>query len=311
MINSDYMKLLLEQREKNCKSAKKEACKAKVEACKSKQEACNKKLEISRIKQDRDLKAKKTGMALSNIRKSLLSEAILTIYTESCDDKNVYNNDIEQIRRSIVDKFVEEQGCDKLITRFKTASSMLAEWAYLIENTTKKAAPKEREDDIVIHIDIDDELKEDFYNSLKSTDMDDTAAIIRHRVMAAMDDFITSNTNDKIDIESIVRQTTEKVDSSKKENIKEAYDRMGKSNIAKIRNRNTGCVLEFMIKNIASSSYNNDTMKDIFINESGSVDVDKVVSYAKTLYTFLETVNTTKMIPVDNKYISNIINSFK
>ena len=54
-----------------------------------------------------------------------------------------------------------------------------------------------------------------------------------------------------------------------------------------------------------------ESVRERYMTENGTLDVDLAVESAKVMYGFLETLNTIQIEKVDEKYIANIINGMK
>ena len=52
-------------------------------------------------------------------------------------------------------------------------------------------------------------------------------------------------------------------------------------------------------------------IRESYMTEDGTLDVDLAVESAKVMYGFLETLNTIQIEKVDEKYIANIINGMR
>lgn len=304
---SEYAKLVLEDRERECKK-RKELEEAK---CANKKKKQQETVEMYKIQESRIAKENRQRNEVQSLKTTLVSEALYYLLENSLP-KGLDSEDKDVMKRGIVDKFVREHGAGKLISDFKHKSYLLSEYARNIEETVKlalEAKKKCKDEDAVV--DLDDELKDDFYNNLKTDDAEELTDVVRTRTMNAIDTFMTANANDKLEIQDIVRQTTEKVNANtNKEEIKECYNRTGKRAITEVRNRKVRNVFETMVYNVSNAAFKNESMKEIFVNESG-LDINKVVENVEVLYTFLEMVNSAKIINVDSKYISNMLNGLK
>lgn len=285
-----------EQEKKSCKKSKKYRNDEKMddysEVCKLKEAGCK--------------KANKEAMDLYQIKKSFLSECLYNLFDKSLGFQ-LESQEKDVMKRTLVNNFIEEQGLERLLSDFRSKSYLLSEYSRIVKESTdtvlKKCCDKEE-------IDIDFETKDDFYDKLDTEDTEEVANLIKLRVSNAVDEFLQTNMSDKIEIKEIIRKTEEKVNSSKNDAIKESYELAGKAAIAKVRNRNNKGILESMIFNVAKASLKDNDMKEMYMTE-GSLDMDNIVEDCKIMYTFLEMINTTKMVNINESYINNIINSLK
>lgn len=248
-----------------------------------------------------------------DVTDSFVTEAILCI-NNSCLNKytleDEYNN---QLARQLVTNFVQEEGSQNLLNRFKRTSYLLSEVAYVCEqhiNLVLEKADKKNPDTMKI----DNEDKKSFYNRLDTIDSDKSISAIRNRVMDATQDFIDSNTLDKMKIKDILQDTKEKIEKSReKKNAKqlqESYAYSSKRDIQEIRNNKTKNVFEAMVYILAESSMINESANEIYVKNS-ALDMDKIVEHCEIMYNFLTTIDTTKMKNVDESYIKTMLKDLK
>ena len=163
---------------------------------------------------------------------------------------------------------------------------------------------------------MDTTIKDDFFENLNLEDTGDVSDMISQRVMASIDDFIKSNSNDREKIKEILTDAKEKIDQVKanedkddetKTEIAESYDHIAKRHITNIRNRKQN-VFNVMVSEMCKNAMKNDDLKREFVTE-GKINVPKVVSRVSLMYTFLETVNTMKLADVNEAYLDEVIAS--
>lgn len=295
--NAQLIKLMLQEQERACKNDNK-----------YKAQPTNEYEELCKIKEKGKMKARKESVEIYNLKKSLLSECIYTVFDKALGFQLESQNK-DTLKRSLVNNFIEEQGLDRLLNEFKTKSYLLSEFARIINETVNSVLEKCKEEQRE-EIDIDSELRSDFYEQLDTDDVDEIANIIKKRTSMATEEFIQANMNDRLEIQDILRTTQEKVDAARKDVVKEGYERRAKAAIAKVRNRNNKGIFESMVFNISKATLKDPEMKAMYMTEN-SLDLDSIVENVSIMYTFLETVNTTKMIKVDEKYITKMLNGLK
>ena len=61
-----------------------------------------------------------------------------------------------------------------------------------------------------------------------------------------------------------------------------------------------------MVKSISKAAIQEDHLNEVFVKENGKIDFDLVMESAIVMYTFFETLNTTKMAKVDDEYIKEV-----
>ena len=248
-----------------------------------------------------------------DVTDSFVTEAILCI-NNSCLNKytleDEYNN---QLARQLVTNFVQEEGSQNLLNRFKRTSYLLSEVAYVCEqhiNLVLEKADKKNPDTMKI----DNEDKKSFYNRLDTIDSDNSISAIRNRVMDATQDFIDSNTLDKMKIKDILQDTKEKIEKSREKKnakqIQESYAYSSKRDIQEIRSNKTKNIFEAMVYTLAESSMINESANEIYVKNS-ALDMDKIVEHCEIMYNFLATIDTTKMKNVDESYIKTMLKDLK
>lgn len=240
---------------------------------------------------------------LANTRRALLTECVYRLY-DACVNVVGKNDVTRNAEHSIVESFIEEQGVNNLLRKFKTGSSLLSEFSYIVD---KYYSIIKEEVDEMPELKIKDETKDNFYDELDAVDAEDVVFSVRNRVMDAMNEFIDKNNEDKLKIKEILTTSKEKIDTAKNDQLREAYEFDAKRKISEIefggKQKN---VFECMVRNMCKDAYINEEAKAIYF-ENGSINMDKIVENCEVLYTFLELANTSRMIEVDNDYIMDII----
>ena len=245
----------------------------------------------------------------SNIKSYFLAEALSYIFNNSIHLEVAYENN-DTVKRNIVNKFVKENNVDSLLKSFENKSVLLSELANIINekyNIVIESIDKENPDTFCISDDVD----KDFFKELEDLDINDVTKTIKIRVADAMNEFIQSNTAAKIETKEILKQAQNKINELNKnedtsDSLKESFERVYKKKINDIRNNKRKNVLEAMIYGVSESVIKNEELKKIYF-ENGRIDMDKIVESCSLMYTFLETVNTCKIIDIDENYISDLI----
>lgn len=266
-----------------------------------------------------DLFAKKDYVEESNkkyydfsnkVKTVLLSECIGKIYKNSLPDM-IDNKDSVLASTNYVDNFIKEHGVDILLGRFKTKTLLLSELSLLVEKHHKKIiekADKDDEESIVI----DDEDRDEFLKDLDEKPTDKISDIVKDRVEKSVDKFISDNAEDTEKIKEIISKSKDSIENAKSDSIAESYKIIANKRLQKIKSSRNQSILEAMILNVSNSIYKNELLKEAFLNEEdASINIDKVLESVVVMYTFLETVNTTKMVDVDFKYLDSIVSELK
>ncbi len=228
ITNSEMVKLMLQEQEraqKNDNKYKKEKTNEYEELCKMKEEGyikarkestelyeLKKSLlsdksnnteydEYCKIKEEGYKKTKKEFTELYNLKKSLLSECIYTIFDKALGFQ-LESQEKDNMKRALVNNFIEEQGLDRLLGDFRTKSYLLSEFSRIVNETVKSVYKKCKEEECS-DINIDDELRSDFYEQIDMDDANEIAAIIKKRTSMAVEEFIQANMNDRLEIKNI------------------------------------------------------------------------------------------------------------
>lgn len=244
-----------------------------------------------------------------SVNEAFVTEA-LTCLVNSCLSevtlKDEYNS---RLSRQLVSNFVKEEGAHKLLTKFKGTSYLMSELAYICNKHTKavleKADPNDKDS-----LKINKKQKDDFYKDLDKASADKVVDNIRSRVMGSTQEFIDSNTKDKMKIKDILTTTKEKIENNKNKKIQEGYSNLGKERVSDIRSKKVQNVFEAMVYSMAKTSLKNEDAKKVFV-ENSALNMDKLVEHCEVMYTFLTTLDTCKIIDVNESYIEEMLKDLK
>lgn len=251
-----------------------------------------------------------------DVKEALLSECLTRVYDAAVGYK-YQSNIADAMKKSLISKFIQEQGVDRLVSSFKTKSIMLSEFASLINKYHKlitEACDKQDPSTFTI----DHEFKTKFFEELECTDADAVAEVIKSRVTSAIEEFITANMANKLEIKDIMDDSRNRIDSIK--SVKDDEDRAqqeawinqdAQRKIDAVRNGKPKSVFSVMVENMSVACMKDADLKEQFTTPEGKLDIDSIVESCELMYTLLEMVNTTKMVNVDAKYIEEFVESFK
>ena len=260
--------------------------------------------------------AEETRMAkytqfVTDSKTALLEECIYRTFDAALRKVNPAPT-LESTGRALVDNFVKEQGTEELLRRFRTQSVFLSELALLVDKYHKQiieACDKENPDTFKVDASITDK----FYEDLDAVNADEVIYSIRNRVADSMNEFIDQNTADKIEIKDILQDTKDKIESMKgivPNEVAESYTINAKRKISNIRNNKPKGIFDVMVESLLRKAYKDEKYREIYF-EGVTPKMDKIVENCEIMYTFLETVSTTKMIAVDENYIREILSDMK
>jgi len=246
---------------------------------------------------------------VSSIKESFLGECMYEIFSKCMNESHDLKKE-EPIMRSLIANYIKENGATRILSSWKTKSYLLSEMSMLVEKACDKTlenCDKNKPDSFVVSTQIRDE----FFDSLKASDMENITDTIAMRVSSAASEFVTSNRLDKMNIEDILRDAKDKIDHAKeadKANVEEAANIAAKRSIAKIRSSSTKNLYHHIVESMLKSTLKNEQLKEHF-SENGEVSMDKIVSYADTMYTFLEMLNTTKIESMTVEKVEDLLAS--
>ena len=249
---------------------------------------------------------------VNNSRDYLVSEAINSILQEALNEDTTNEN--RQYGKALVEGFVKETGSIKLLNEFPRKSFFLASIAEAVEDTHKKVIHSCKEGNNKT-LKINKTIKDEFFDKLVGLSDKKITEKINERVCNAVEDFVQSNVNDKLDLEELAEKTKERIDNIKartvaekqriEEQVTNEYKRKAQA-IKSRTNRNIG-LYEQMKYNTTQSIVKDTALLESFTTESGKLDMDKITGKIDVMYTFLETLNTTKIVNMTESYVLNIL----
>ena len=236
------------------------------------------------------------------LKSSLLSECIMHLFNNSFN--KIYSEDskYENLKKSLVNNLINDYGTDNLLRRFKYESEYLAEVSYLV-NTTYDAFCEKCSNDGDCYT-LDTVVKDDFFSNLNLSNIDKITEKIRDRVEDSVEDFIVTNTSDKEKIKEVLQSTNDKINNSTSEESKQESARLGKQMIKKIE-RKPKSIFNALVYNLVETVMKDENLLSKYKMSDGKLDMDSILESAKVTYTFLEMLNTAKI--VDKNYLMNVI----
>lgn len=257
-----------------------------------------------------------------NVTDAFVVEAF-TILVDNCVDPVLIREEYNQkLVRQLVTAFVNENGSFNLLRKMKNTSYLMSELAYVTESAIQSVIESSKENKT---LKIEQKDKEKFYEGLSKVDVDDTVGKITNRVKSQVNEFVTANMEQKAQLSDALKKTEEKVANTKEklkekvndqkakdeaQKIEESYIEMGKRRAVDIRENRTKSVFEHMVYNLSKAAMINESAGQAFIKDS-RLDMDKIVEHCEVLYTFLTTLDSTKIINVDEAYIEEMLKDMK
>lgn len=251
-----------------------------------------------------------------DVKKTLLTEALIRIYEGS-----IYHiNDREKvICEALLSNYINETGTSALLRKMKfSESGILIDIQEKVNEYYQKITEKADPQDLSTQT-INPEDVESFWKDIdKTNDVDDITNLIRLRVSDAEEQFVNKNHEDKEDVKTVLKDTSERVALAKKSNdndyseaVEESETRLAKQKIYSIQHEGYRSVFDRMVHTIAESAVKNPEARKNFVQENGRLDMDSIVESARCMYTLLEMVSTLMIEKVDEQYITDTINSIK
>ena len=249
---------------------------------------------------------------LTESKEFLVSEAMNKMLLQ-CLPNNL-DPQLESIAKNCCENFVKEEGVSNILRNCKK-TLFLNEFAIILEETHKKVvlgAADNKNDEF----EIDNSTMKDYYEKLRGMNYEPMCKTIINRVADAEKDFVQSNIKDREQIESAAEKAKDKIDSIRTkdedtaENIKEEFTIMYKKEVNNIENRRRN-ILESIIRHMGKNIVSDDASRSDFIQESGKLNMNRIIDTSEVMYTFLEMVNTTQLREVNAEYLEGVLKSIK
>lgn len=249
---------------------------------------------------------------LTESKEFLISEAMNKMLLQ-CLPNNL-DLQLKVVGKHCCENFVKEEGVNNILRNCKK-TLFLNEFAIILEETHKKvvlgAADNENDE-----FEIDNSTMKDYYDKLRGMNYEPMCKTIINRVADAEKDFVQSNIKDREQIESAAEKAKDKIDSIRTkdedtaEDIKEEFTIMYKKEVNNIENRRRN-ILESIIRHMGKNIVSDDVSRNDFIQESGKLNMNRIIDTSEVMYTFLEMVNTTQLREVNAEYLEGVLKSIK
>ena len=253
---------------------------------------------------------------ISNSRDYFLAEAMNMILQNSLSESTTTSE--REYGKALVEGFVKENNSIKLLSEFASKTLFLANISELVRESHQKVVHSCKEGDCN-SFRITQTINSDFFEKLIGLNDEKITKKINEKVCNALEDYVQANVNDKLDLEELAEKTKEKIDNIKAKNAEErdkivkefTYQYQKEVNAIKQRtNRKVG-LFEQIMHSMTRSIVSEQTILESYTNESGKLDVDKIKGKVTVLYSFLEMLNTTKMVNMNEAYVEKVINSIE
>ena len=217
----------------------------------------------------------------------------------------------------LVNNYIKEAGgASAILARIGNKTSLLdtikEEVEEVSEEIIAKADPQNPETFVVDKEDVEKMMKKLNAND----DFDEVKSAIAIRVVGAEDSFLSNAQAEKEKIKEIMLKAEDKCKSvdadtemsdEVKDDIKQEATRMAQREISRINNMPKKSVFDEMVRLFSQSAVKNNRKE--FLLESGHANIDRIYSTVKSMYTLLETIQSSKLERVDEAYIDNALKS--
>lgn len=289
---------------------------AKAAKIREQEEIDNAYLEREAIKEAAEKKINDFYKYKNDVKKALLSEALLGIY------QNVFINSSireEALTESLMNQYIDENGTTNILKKMKYSDNLILRNLYeAVMEKSDEITKDATSDDPSTQI-IDKDNIKDFWKEIdNSEDVEDATNIIRLRVANAEEDFVNRNQQDKANIDTILKDTASRIQTAKSgndneyaEDVEESETRLAKDRIYQIQHESRRNVFDRMVRSLSEVVVKNEDIKKEFTLENGRLDMDRIVESVRCMYGLLEMVSTLGLENVDEKYIEDTIKSIQ
>lgn len=281
-------------------------------------EADSKVQEVMDLKEHHEfVRDRKRNYKLS-ILETCLSDALKGIYISALLKENQLEPENIKLAESMVDNFIKEEGGALTVLRRMDGKTYLLDTVKkIVEDTADEVEQTASEDEKDFN-EVPEENKEEMLDKMeKEDDIEAAIDIISQRVADAEQQFIQKNAEDKEKLNAIAQDLNDRIESIKADNetseeTKEELEQEAtliykrKANDIKYgRKRN---VFEHCVSCLTETVVKDKELLEAY-SEEGKVDMGRIINQAKCIYGFLEFVNSTQLVKVDEDYIKGVIES--
>ena len=221
---------------------------------------------------------------------------------------------VKQLTNNLVYQFVREnEGADMIMAR-NVAKTYTLENLFnkiddtcdaMLEKAKEKGKPEIEKQDLV-----------SFLDSLDNDgDIENMTQAIALRITTGEEEFINNNISDKMTIKGIVDDTTNRINAAKQDgaidqqvadDIAQEAARESRAKINAIHTDKPRSVFDTMVRKMSENVMKNKSLRESYSN-GDNLDMNKIVNTARTMYGFLETVNSLQLVRVTESYIKEML----
>ncbi len=309
MSNADVIKMHLQKSEQDSIN---EACQEKIKDENCKKETCEAKDKFVKNSVKKEAECKAAREFSESVTSYLVETSIGTIFDHIVEEECGNTEDLK-IGHSIIKDIVESNNPYTMLRTMATKNLVLSqissyceEYHDLLMESAKKECEKCNEDEDFSYK-MDKLIADEFIDKIKEVVPEKAIKIIRNRVAKSITDFIDQQAEDKATIMDIYNKANEKIKSlpaATTESVIADYKRIAKSEATKVYSKNTnlfGAMVRIFGENVVK------TRSAGFINESGSINMKKVINLNSVVYTVMETVNTMEFCTITEDDIKQML----
>lgn len=227
------------------------------------------------------------------VRETFLGECLNKIYSGALS-RVMIESEMTADPKQIIASCIQEKGVDAMLLDMKYKSVLLSELYCLVEKYADKTIKQCTDNKDCATFKVPEEVKDSFYDELDMQDTDDIVFQISDRVNGAIDEFINSNTLNKLNIKEILRSSQERLQNTKNDIQKESVERVAGRAVHSIKNDGVTGIFSAMVEMSAKSVMGNVNLRESYMDGT-NLDVSKIVNSCKMSYTLMEMTNTIKL----------------
>lgn len=236
---------------------------------------------------------------------AFLGECLNKIYTGALS-RIMTEGELPVDPKQVIASYIQEKGVDKILGDIQYQSIMLSEFYQMVNKYADMVMEDCKEHDDCSEFKIPEEIRDKFYDELDMEDTDDVVFQISDRVNDAIDEFVNTNTLNKLNIKDILTTAAEKMESTKSDVQKESAERVARRAIHDVKNTGRIGILCAMVEATARKIMETQSLRESYM-EGTKLDMTRIVNTCKMSYTLMEMTNYIKMEEMNEESILEFI----
>ena len=271
---------------------------------------------MNKIQESRNARDRRISFR-ENVTNELLFHAMYDGIIAPVMESAMSNTHEKTLAQNTISDFIQQEGAEELIEKFKYKNFYLAEFAQLIDQYTDIIC-EEADDKIREGLSekdaytIENQKIDDFILNAQDVVPNDITKCIQDRVEDSINDFIDDNKKNKFEIKKIYDKAKEKISQADGDpDVQQEALNTARRKERAITECDTN-VFGSMVRIMVESVYKIAPLKEAYSkSNSDRIDYTKVVGDTRTIYTFMEAMNTLGIIEADETYVKDTINNLK